>query len=305
MLRSPAPVGALTIRLLRCCPTYCRVVSNSAALDSVRGFAGAQGKSEGKSERPHWALNWRADNDAELDEKGRRRSLMVRELDPLYRLWRPRRGRSHQAFFEQERGEKKPRGALKPREYDETHGRWWRQHKDVWAPKLFSTIGRHARSPGLKTTMLRWVYRTPNWRRLMRDQYRKRWPPAENMTMRFFAEFALKDFKDRSFLETACSVPLDGVGSKFWRPSRKDGPDTRGRYFVPASVEYKQRPFRGSIRGTEYMFGRPIRNDVAAMNKSVGQWRCEPPAGAHPSVFRPTFPPTLEERVKRESVEPS
>ncbi|CAJ1411228.1 unnamed protein product [Effrenium voratum] len=58
--------------------------------------------------------------------------------------------------------ERPPYGAHNSQEYDEKHGRWWWQKKadgiadEVWRPKLYTTIGKHARSPKLSRTIVRW-----------------------------------------------------------------------------------------------------------------------------------------------------
>lgn len=176
------------------------------------------------------------------------------------------------------------------REYDEKHGRWWVERKEVWRPKLFSTIGRHARNPKLNQQMLRWVINTPAWKLLVRDPYRKRWPKMDNLNARFFAEFCLKGFEKRTLLETAHTLPLYGIGCKFWRAAKADKPDTRGNFFIADSAEYKLRPIRGKLCGTQFMFNRPVRSGVTPIAKTLGMWRYEHPKGAHPAVYRPPFP---------------
>mmetsp|Transcript_70073 Transcript_70073/g.121302 ORF Transcript_70073/g.121302 Transcript_70073/m.121302 type:complete len:231 (-) Transcript_70073:38-730(-) len=183
-----------------------------------------------------------------------------------------------------------PRGALNSKEYDEKHGRWWIEKKEVWRPKLYSTIGRHARDPKLDHLLCRWVMNTPGWKRLVRDAYRKRWPKYSQLCVGFFAEFALKNFSQRTLLETASTLPLNGVGCKFFRGAREDSPDTEGKYFVPSFVDFRQRPIRGAMSGTQFMLGRPIKSNIAAVGKSAGSWRYELPADGHPAVYRPPFP---------------
>eukprot|EP00439_Symbiodinium_sp_Y106_P068836 s1664_g11.t1 len=184
-----------------------------------------------------------------------------------------------------------PLGAHNTKEYDEQYGRWWFERKEEWRPKLYTTIGSHARSPKLKRTILRKCYNTPNFRALKMDVYRKRWPKTRGLNFRFFAEFCQKEFKKRTLLETAHTLPLFGAGCKFWRAPDAEHPDTKGQYFVAESVEYRLRPIRGDIRGTQYVFGRPIRDGIAPIAKSLGSWRYEFPANAHPAVYRPPFPP--------------
>lgn len=138
--------------------------------------------------------------------------------------------------------------------------------------------------------MVRWVINTPAWKNQVRDVYRKRWPLMEKINIKFFAEFCLKEFEKRTLLETAHTLPLYGVGCKFWRTKKADAPDTKGQYFVSDSAEYKLRPIRGHVRGTQYMFGRPVRSDIAPIAKSLGSWRFEPPKNAHKAVYRPPFP---------------
>ncbi|CAE7572838.1 unnamed protein product [Symbiodinium necroappetens] len=184
-----------------------------------------------------------------------------------------------------------PLGAHNTKEYDEQYGRWWFERKEEWRPKLYTTIGSHARSPRLKRTILRKCYNTPNFRALKMDVYRKRWPKTRGLNFRFFAEFCQKEFKKRTLLETAHTLPLFGAGCKFWRAPDAEHPDTKGQYFLAESVEYRLRPIRGDIRGTQYVFGRPIRDGIAPIAKSLGSWRYEFPANAHPAVYRPPFPP--------------
>lgn len=181
-------------------------------------------------------------------------------------------------------------GAHETREYDELHGRWWNEHKEKERPKLFSTIGRHARDPKLFNLLCRWVMNTPGWRNKMRDTYRKRWPKYRNLSVQFFAEFGTKPFKKRTLLETASTVPLDGAGYKFFRGKSEDSLDTKGQYFIADSITYKHRPIHGYIVGTQHLMGRPVRGGVAPMAKTLGSWCTEPPAGAHLAVHRPPFP---------------
>merc|ERR1712187_593250 len=141
--------------------------------------------------------------------------------------------------------------------------------------------------------MLRWVKNTPVWMKLVRDPYRKRWPTNEQISLRFFAEFCHKDFEKKTLLEVAHTLPLYGAGCKFWRGTRPDTPDTKGKFFIADSAEYKLRPIRGVIRGTQYMLGTPVRHGVAPVAKTLGSWRHEPPADAHPAVHRPPFPDSM------------
>lgn len=184
-------------------------------------------------------------------------------------------------------------GALNNKEYDEKHGRWWHNWKErEERPKLYTTIGRHARRKELSRTIVRWV-KSGNFVALRRDPYRKRWPKKSGHTVRFFAEFCLKGFQQRTLLETAHTLPLYGVGCKFWRGKNAYVPESRGQYFVADSVQWKLRPMRGTIRGTQFLSGRPIRENIAPVAKSLGSWRYEFPLGAHPDVYRPVFPPPL------------
>ncbi|CAE8585061.1 unnamed protein product, partial [Polarella glacialis] len=130
-------------------------------------------------------------------------------------------------------------------EYDEKHGRWWFQRKEEWRPKLYTTIGKHSRSQKLSRTIVRWAYNTPNFKKLKRDPYRKRWPKNDQLGFRFFAEFCLKPFEQRTLLETAHTLPLYGIGCKFWRAKSETCPDSRGQYLLATSTEFKTRPIRG------------------------------------------------------------
>lgn len=184
-------------------------------------------------------------------------------------------------------------GKLNEKEYDEKHGRWWHNWKErEERPKLYTTIGKHARRKELSRTIVRWA-KSGNFVALKRDIYRKRWPKKSDLTMQFFAEFCSKPFERRTLLETAHTLPLFGEGCKFWRAKHPDTPDTKGQYFVAQSAEWKVRPIKGTIRGTQYLFGRVAREKVAPVGKSLGCWRYEFPEGAHPDVYRPAFPPML------------
>lgn len=199
--------------------------------------------------------------------------------------------------------ERPPLGAHDSKEYDEQHGRGWYQRKEEWRPKLYTTIGRQARSKKLKRTIVRWVYHSPNFRRLKRDVHRKRWPTSELICARFFAEFCHKAFERRTLAETAHTLPLYGVGCKFWRGKGPDSQDTTGQYFLADSAEFKVRPIRGVLRGTQYYMGKPMRKDVAPMAKSLGSWRYEFPKDAHPAVYRPSFPEMHASQHAEDSVE--
>lgn len=189
--------------------------------------------------------------------------------------------------------EKPVLGQLNPKEYDEKHGRWWFTRKEEERPKLYTTIGRHARSKKLKRTIVRFAYASKNFKRLKKDPYRKRWPKNDQVCVRFFAEFCLKDFEKRTMAETAHTLPLYGVGCKLWRGSTPETPDTKGQFFVASSADYRLRPIRGMLRGTEHLAGRPVRVGVAAVGKSLGSWCYELPQGGHPAVYRPPFPKML------------
>eukprot|EP00434_Breviolum_minutum_P017140 symbB.v1.2.015127.t1/scaffold1122.1/size136700/11 len=189
-------------------------------------------------------------------------------------------------FWKQQ--ERPPYGAKNTQEYDEQHGRWWWQKKEVWRPKLYTTIGKHARSPKLSRTILRWAGNTPNFRKLKRDMYRKRWPKPEQLNYKLFAEFCLKEFKKRTLLETAHTLPLYGEGCKFWRAPDETHAETKGQYFVAEKIEYRQRPFRGDF--VDVKKGIPVRDGIAPIAKSLGSWRYQAPENAHPLVYRPPFP---------------
>jgi len=182
-------------------------------------------------------------------------------------------------------------GQINEKEYDEKHGRHWHNWKEKEErPKLYTTIGKHARSQKLSRTIVRWV-KSGNFVALRRDVYRKRWP--KKSTMRFFAEFCLKEHGKRTLLETCHTIPLYGVGCKFWRSKHRDLPESRGQYFVADSAQWKLRPIRGVVRGTQYLFNRPARSNIAPIAKSLGHWNYDLPEGAHPDVYRPAFPAPL------------
>eukprot|EP00405_Crypthecodinium_cohnii_P010383 CAMPEP_0206439296 /NCGR_PEP_ID=MMETSP0324_2-20121206/12126_1 /ASSEMBLY_ACC=CAM_ASM_000836 /TAXON_ID=2866 /ORGANISM="Crypthecodinium cohnii, Strain Seligo" /LENGTH=271 /DNA_ID=CAMNT_0053906889 /DNA_START=80 /DNA_END=891 /DNA_ORIENTATION=+ len=194
---------------------------------------------------------------------------------------------------EKETQEKKILGKINSKEYDEQHGRWWFTLKEEERPKLYTSIGRHARSKKLKRTIVRFAYSSKNFKRLRRDPYRKRWPKMNQIGAKFFAEFCNKEYAKRTMLETAHTLPLYGVGCKLFRHQDPTGQDTRGKYFIVESSEYTTRPIRGTVKGTQYMNGKPIRSDIAAVAKSLGSWRYELPADGHPAIYRPVFPKSV------------
>lgn len=220
-------------------------------------------------------------------------------VDPTH--GRSRWHRLDQSWWKQQ--EKPVLGAINDKEYDEKYGRWWFARKEDERPKLYTTIGKHARRKGLKRTIVRWLYSSPNFKKLRRDPYRKRWPKLSQIGAGFFAEFCQKDFQKRTLAETAHTLPLYGVGCKFWRAPHSSAEETRGQFFVPDSAHYSLRPIIGTLRGTQYMAGRPVRKSVAAIAKSLGSWRYELPETRHPLVYRPPFPPTLAERAAAAAAE--
>eukprot|EP00450_Noctiluca_scintillans_P040658 CAMPEP_0194481498 /NCGR_PEP_ID=MMETSP0253-20130528/3896_1 /TAXON_ID=2966 /ORGANISM="Noctiluca scintillans" /LENGTH=225 /DNA_ID=CAMNT_0039320987 /DNA_START=59 /DNA_END=737 /DNA_ORIENTATION=+ len=204
---------------------------------------------------------------------------------------KPTKGKAPKQWEEGDRA----RGSHNTQEYDETYGRHWNEYKEHFRPILYSTIGQHTFPEGHNKSMLRWITGTPKWKKLVGDTYRKRWPKWVNLNIRFFAEFSSKEFRKRTLLETASALPLNGVGCTFWRGERS-APNPKGRSFVASSVEFRQRPIHGVLRGTQFCCNRPILENVAPLLKSQGGWNYAFPVGAHPDVYRPPFPepPKLE-----------
>mmetsp|Transcript_6137 Transcript_6137/g.10635 ORF Transcript_6137/g.10635 Transcript_6137/m.10635 type:complete len:276 (+) Transcript_6137:34-861(+) len=211
--------------------------------------------------------------------------LPVDPLDGVARIRKPRRKLPE---------ETKPiRGQLNQQEYDEKYGRWWSEKKGVMRPNLYTSIGKHARSPQLSKMMLRWVYRTPVVTKYLRDPYRKRFPKANSLKVEHFAEFCQKEFTKRTLLETACTLPLDGVGCKFWRGGTPDAEDSMGKYFMATSTTVKTRPIKGLVRGDQYINGKLVRRDIAPVAKTLGWWCYSFPEDGHRYVYRPPFPKAL------------
>ncbi|CAK0831342.1 unnamed protein product, partial [Prorocentrum cordatum] len=92
---------------------------------------------------------------------------------------------------------------------------------------------------------------------------------------------------ERTLVETAHTLPLYGVGCKFWRAKTEDCAETKGQYFVADSAEYRLRPIRGMLRGTQYYFGRRVLTGVAPVAKSLGSWRRLPLSRACPATVGP------------------
>jgi hypothetical protein len=155
-------------------------------------------------------------------------------------------------------------------------------------PVLYSKIGERLRNTRLHRTICRWVIGTPNWRKLITEQYRKRWPLYRGLRASLFAEFALKPFSTRSFYETCHTLPFNGVGGQFWRGT--EGSVHGGNFFRLKSIAYQIRPWKAEARGDLFMQNVPIRIDVAPLGKSVGKWNFEPPIGASKLYYRPPFP---------------
>merc|ERR1712118_374648 len=91
------------------------------------------------------------------------------------------------------------------------------------------------------------------------------------------------------------NLPFFGLLGRFWR-SLDQSSRPEGEYFVPSSVDWKVRPFKGVVRGTQFMDGFPVRSSVSAVNKNRGRWLYEPPADGHKLYFRPLFPNSVAEQ---------
>jgi hypothetical protein len=186
---------------------------------------------------------------------------------------------------------KPPRGAVNPPVIDSRFGRRWMRRGEMKQPVLYSRIGEQLRNTKLHRTICRWVIGTPNWKKLITEQYRKRWPLHRGLRASLFAEFALKPFSTRSFYETCQTLPFNGVGGKFWQG--KEGRPHDGTFFELKTIQYQIRPWKAEARGDMIMNSIPIRNDVSPLGKSVGKWNFEPPAGSSKLFYRPSFPVRL------------
>jgi hypothetical protein len=183
---------------------------------------------------------------------------------------------------------KPPRGYIKSQSVDMKYGRRWLRRGEEKLPALYSRIGEQLRNPKLHRTICRWVIGAPNWKKLITEQYRKRWPMYRGLRVGLFAEFALKPFASRTFFETAHTLPFFGVGGRFWRGA--EGKDHYGNFFSLKNIDFTVRPWKGEARGDMYMNGVRVRSDVAPLSKSVGKWNFEPPVGAVRLHYRPPFP---------------
>merc|ERR1712194_542054 len=117
---------------------------------------------------------------------------------------------------------------------------------------------------------------------------------------------AARSSRGRSFAgsRAVTSRPCDGTcTASGGRSKHRDLPETRGQYFVAESAQWKIRPVRGMVRGTQYLFDRPARKNIAPIAKSLGNWNYELPEGAHPDVYRPAFPAPLSAPAPVESAE--
>ena len=179
---------------------------------------------------------------------------------------------------------KSVRGSILTPEVDSRFGRRWLKRGDTKMPVLYSRIGEQLRNTRLHRTICRWVIGAPNWKKLLTEQYRKRWPLYRGLRAALFAEFALKPFSTRTFVETCHTLPFHGVGGLFWRGSE------RSSKFRLNDSDYRIRPWKGEARGDLYMDNMLIRKDVAPLGKSAGKWNFQPPVGAHKLYYRPSFP---------------
>ncbi len=182
---------------------------------------------------------------------------------------------------------KPPRGYINPPSIDAKFGRRWLKQGEDKKPVLYSQIGEQLRNRKLHRTICRWVIGAPNWKRLLSDQYRKRWPMYRGLRVGLFVEFALKSFATRNFFETAHTLPFYGVGGTFWRGASGKAPSD---YFVLKGIDYSIRPWKGEAVGDLFMNHMRIRKDVAPLGKSVGKWNFESPKNASSLYYRPPFP---------------
>ncbi len=183
---------------------------------------------------------------------------------------------------------KPPRGSINPPVVDSKYGRRWMKRGETKFPVLYSSIGEQLRNTKLHRTICRWVIGTPNWKKLLTQGYRKRWPLYRGLKAGLFAEFALKPFSTRTIFETCQTLPFYGIGGKFWRG--KEGSAHHGNFFNLNAIEYSIRPWKGEARGDMYMSGHLVRRDVAPLGKSVGKWNFEPPKNCSKQHYRPPFP---------------
>lgn len=181
---------------------------------------------------------------------------------------------------------KPPRGFINPQSIDSKFGRRWLKKGEDKKPVLYSRIGEQLRNPKLHRTICRWVIGAPNWRKLLSNQYRKRWPMYRGLRIGLFTEFALKSYSARNFFETAHTLPFHGVGGTFWRGSSQPS----GDHFLLDRIDYSIRPWKGEALGDLFMNHMRIRKDVAPLGKSVGKWNFSPPKDAVRLHYRPPFP---------------
>ncbi|CAK0831344.1 unnamed protein product, partial [Prorocentrum cordatum] len=86
---------------------------------------------------------------------------------------------------------------------------------------------------------------------------------------------------------TPCHSTGLAASSGARRQRKTDCAETKGQYFVADSAEYRLRPIRGMLRGTQYYFGRRVLTGVAPVAKSLGSWRRLPLSRACPATVGP------------------
>lgn len=187
-----------------------------------------------------------------------------------------------------------PRGKILPEAEDKKYGRWWQEQKDKRRPILYSRIGQPCRPEHLRISLLfGWQKHTPNWKRVIGEAYRKRWPGYKELSILFFAEFALKEWSRRSLSETCARLPFFGVGSVFQQSVLENAriKETKPK-MVLRDMDYRIRPFESRARADYFSAsGALIRHNISPIGKHEKGWIYSFPANADPRIYRPPFPP--------------
>eukprot|EP00392_Amoebophrya_sp_AT5.2_P013345 g13463.t1 len=144
-------------------------------------------------------------------------------------------------------------GAHRSEAEDRTYGRWWKDYRDKRRPIFYSQIGQICRKPGIHKSLLYvWQKHTRNWCKIVKDLHRKRWPLHYGLTIGFFAEFCFaRKWGEKNLFEVCAMLPGYGVGCKLWKPSYSGGGTAGGtQVFVPESIDFRLRPFKGKVVGS-------------------------------------------------------
>jgi len=194
-----------------------------------------------------------------------------------------------------ENKERVPRGKLLAEEEDKKYGRWWNDDRgDKRRPILYTRIGTTCRPEYMRLSLLHgWQKHTPNWKKVVGEVYRKRWPGYKELCIVFFAEFAIREWSKRTLLETCHRLPFFGVNCTVQRGLQENHTiNPKKPITILRETDYRIRPFNGKLRADYFSAsGALIRNHITPLGKSSGKWIYEYPKNADPRIYRPSFPP--------------